>query len=526
MKRILLLFIAVLSFAVGSHAQTSTEGLMTTTPAGTLKTYDRSGYSYYNSNGYVRRGAQTGTMDVVYNGTTVYIKDPLSKAITGVWVKGQISADGTTITLPLGQAIAYDTNQKDSVVLGMMEYDEDYEEFSANDNVKQVTYTIKNDVLTLNGTSRNVILAAVWKKSRAWAEYGDYNSKYTLKSDDDKPVTVPSDLQSETYKLKGHTYVTDQDVSYNITLGEKDNNVYLKGLFTTTPDAWIVGTRNGNTITFKHGQYLAPTHTGTTNYYMIATNHTNTSNIEDLKLVYNETTGQYTTDQFVVLNTAKNTVYLVEALDKVVISKEANNGVYNVPYEETFSGTLSDYTIIDANNDGVTWVANSMSQTAEYNWSTKNDADDWLISPKILLKADTTYQFTVKARSMAGQLERMEVKMGSEATVDALTSVVIPATDVQTEDFKDFTATVRVKEDGAYVFGLHAITAANGNGLYIKDIRVDKNVATGIHSVNSRKSVIGNIYTIDGRRVKTNAKGVSGLPKGIYIVDGKKLVVK
>lgn len=77
------------------------------------------------------------------------------------------------------------------------------------------------------------------------------------------------------------------------------------------------------------------------------------------------------------------------------------DGAYSVPYEENFSGGLSDFTVIDANGDGVTWMANSMSMTAEYNWSTTHSADDWLVSPKIALKADTSYIFTVRARSMA-----------------------------------------------------------------------------------------------------------------------------
>lgn len=528
MKKLLLLLLTAFSLAVSTDAQTSTDGLMTATPAGTLKTYERGGYSYYTNNGYVRRGAQTGDMDVVFanDGRTVYIKDPLSKALTGVWVKGTLSSDGSTITLPLGQPIAYDLTQKDSVVLAVMDYDDEYEEFSQNTSVKSLTYTIKNDVITLNGTSTYVIFAAMWQKSKNWAEYGDYSSKYTLKTKDDEPVTVPSDLKADTLKLKGHTYMTNADVAYNVLMGQKGNDVYLKGLFTATPDAWIKGTRNGNKLTFPYGQYLAPTHSGTTNYYMIATDHANTSKIEDLVLNYDEATGNYTTGQYVVLNTAKNVVYLVEALDKVVISKEMHEGAYNVPYEEDFSGGLSDFTVIDANADGITWQPNTMSMTAEYNWSTTHSADDWLVSPKIALKADTSYVFTVKARSMAGQLERMEVKMGSAAVVDSLTQTVLPVFDVKTEDFTDFQATVTVKKDGVYCFGLHALTDANGNGLYVKSVRVEKGVASGINTITAPTRVTNKVYSIDGRLVRKGTTSLEGLAKGMYIVNGTKIVVR
>ena len=36
----------------------------------------------------------------------------------------------------------------------------------------------------------------------------------------------------------------------------------------------------------------------------------------------------------------------------------------------------------------------------------------------------------------------------------------------------------------------------------------------------------GNIYTVDGRLVRQNATSLEDLPKGIYIVDGKKYFVK
>ena len=36
----------------------------------------------------------------------------------------------------------------------------------------------------------------------------------------------------------------------------------------------------------------------------------------------------------------------------------------------------------------------------------------------------------------------------------------------------------------------------------------------------------GNIYTLDGRLVRQNAKTLEGLPRGTYIVDGKKYMIK
>lgn len=526
-KSLFLSAFAAMSMGVAS-AQTSTEGLMTEQPAGTLRVYDRAGYGYYNSDDYVRRGAQTGTIDIVYGADNrVYLKDPLSKAITGVWVEGQLSADSTTITLPLGQPIAYDTNVGDSVVLGVMDYDEEEETFDEDANVKEVTYSVTGDVIKLNGTSRYHVLAAMWKMSKLWAEYADYDSKYTIKTDDDVAVVPPAELQAETYKMSAHTYVTERDVAYNVQLGFVGDDVYLQGIFSDLPNAWIKGTRNGNTLTFKYGQYLGPTHSGTTNYYMIATEHEHTSNIQNLVLTYDEASDAYTTGQFVVLNTARNTVYLVEALDNVVIKKVSVDGVYEVPYEGTFTGGLSEFTVIDGNHDGVTWMANTMGQTADYNWSVTNNADDWLISPKINLHAGKTYKVTVTARSMAGLLERFEAKLGNENTVEAMNETVIPATDVEAEDMTDFSGMVTIKNDGTYNVGIHAISDANNNGLYVKKLTVTEAESTDeIQDVTTQKPTHGNVYSLDGRLIRKAAEGIEGLPKGIYIHNDKKIVVK
>lgn len=51
--------------------------------------------------------------------------------------------------------------------------------------------------------------------------------------------------------------------------------------------------------------------------------------------------------------------------------------------------------------------------------------------------------------------------------------------------------------------------------------------ATGIkdiHAVDAAKA--GNVYSIDGKLVKANAATTEGLSKGVYVINGKKYVVK
>ncbi|MBQ4139420.1 MAG: hypothetical protein II592_07790, partial [Muribaculaceae bacterium] len=51
--------------------------------------------------------------------------------------------------------------------------------------------------------------------------------------------------------------------------------------------------------------------------------------------------------------------------------------------------------------------------------------------------------------------------------------------------------------------------------------------STGINDINSaNKEIYFNIYTIDGKVVRQNVKSAEGLDSGIYIVNGKKMIVK
>ncbi len=80
MKKLLL--IAVMSvMALGAWSQSASDyGIVMEQPSGELKTYDRAGYAYYYSGEYIRRGAQTGTIDIVFgDNNKVYFKHPLSK---------------------------------------------------------------------------------------------------------------------------------------------------------------------------------------------------------------------------------------------------------------------------------------------------------------------------------------------------------------------------------------------------------------------------------------------------------------
>lgn len=60
------------------------------------------------------------------------------------------------------------------------------------------------------------------------------------------------------------------------------------------------------------------------------------------------------------------------------------------------------------------------------------------------------------------------------------------------------------------------------------DMVVSNTVITGIDEINNTASHAneGNVYTMDGRLVRSHAQSLDGLAKGLYIVNGKKVIVK
>lgn len=145
---------------------------------------------------------------------------------------------------------------------------------------------------------------------------------------------------------------------------------------------------------------------------------------------------------------------------------------FALPYVQTFDDpeSLGLYTIIDANADGRTWRANEYAVRCTYN--ADKASDDWLITPPLSLKADRQYIFSFKAAATRpGVEECFEAGVGaSENPADF--RIVIPKTRVSDNRFKEYTSIVTVRDDGAWRFGIHAVSEAGRVALYADSIVV------------------------------------------------------
>lgn len=75
---------------------------------------------------------------------------------------------------------------------------------------------------------------------------------------------------------------------------------------------------------------------------------------------------------------------------------------------------------------------------------------------------------------------------------------------------------------------LSDVVVTNTNGCHIYFIKVDASgIEDGINDINATVKIITNdVYTINGVKVRNAGEGVEGLAKGLYIIGGKKVVIK
>ena len=134
-------------------------GVVTEQPEGTVILLQRgaTGGCIYVSSGYIYHDYQPAgnVMAVISDdGKTMWIKDIISSLTLDSWVYGELSEDGTTLTIPLGQPV-YEQDGSE-ILLGWTQsqvvYDED-ESASLEVNViereTEAVFSIEGDVLTL-----------------------------------------------------------------------------------------------------------------------------------------------------------------------------------------------------------------------------------------------------------------------------------------------------------------------------------------------------------------------------------------
>jgi hypothetical protein len=187
----------------------------------------------------------------------------------------------------------------------------------------------------------------------------------------------------------------------------------------------------------------------------------------------------------------------------------------SVPYFADFSGadSFNAFLVLDANEDGNTWSAGSGYAATTYNQL--EDADDYLVTMPIQLKANTNYTFKTDLMSASTLYpERFEVVVGTEPTIEGLTTTIIPATDLVAGGLEHYEGTFTVEADGLYYVAIHDISDADMYAIYLYNFSIEQEF-TPASPKAPRISVQPDPYGLDKAVVTVTAPDKS--------IDGTKL---
>lgn len=246
------------------------------TPAGTPKMYARSGDGYTVYYGYVFPHDQNGQiLNTVMSedNKTVYIQDPVSSAIAETWVKGTV--DGSTISVPTGQYIMYDSEEGYGAVVAVgkltevVDGEDVYYDYVMDESCKDIKFTVEADgTIKLEdkfsftfdasdpegATDPEYIVAAFWSDDHSWSGYADYNSVYT--PFDDVANSVPNSVVFKDWRMSSVNVDSENPVTSFVSVGTEGDKMYIAGLYRDMPEAVVVGTIADGKVTFESNQYL------------------------------------------------------------------------------------------------------------------------------------------------------------------------------------------------------------------------------------------------------------------------------
>ena len=225
------------------------------TPPASLET------KQYRLNGYIFDGTSWERVDralqIGFDGNDVYLQG-FSVFLPEAWIVGTLSDDGMSVSFPIqyyGNYYGEDLYFFPMAVLG--------DQYVPSDAV--FLYDELADYFALQQDQVTYILENFSDEEVGW--YYPYDSEMTITCDEGT-VTAPADLETQDYMITGvyMGYTDDWFEGDPLVGGAKvgfdGDDIYIQGLCSYLPNAWIKGHRDGDSYVFDNGQFF-----GTFIYY-------------------------------------------------------------------------------------------------------------------------------------------------------------------------------------------------------------------------------------------------------------------
>ena len=163
---------------------------------------------------------------------------------------------------------------------------------------------------------------------------------------------------------------------------------------------------------------------------------------------------------------------LLSAILPVAMAVRAQDPPAVAQYD--FNEGESEWTILDANEDGTTWMHED-SYYPDYGWamkyrySSKQAANDYLISPAVHLEKGS---YILSVDYLGGFYpEKLALLYGTAPTAEGLTQELFDVT-IHSSEWANRQVLFTVSATGNYHFGLHIKSAANAGTLYVDKFKI------------------------------------------------------
>lgn len=219
-------------------------------PQGDVRHYSRCSYGVYLYYGWPAESFDDGyASEVVFaDDGKVYLKNPNCYISTGGYLEGTQEGDEITFQLPqcVGTAIDAVSGETLDIYARMLDVDFDVMEWTEPED-QTFVMKIREDGSLVADYEPYLMLCLTFDDGE-WTGYGDFNVIYTPFNDE--LLEAPSGLTTEdcAFKYEG--------VGHFGKIGFQGNDVYLQGLFDGTPDSWVKGYIDGDSLRIPSGQYM------------------------------------------------------------------------------------------------------------------------------------------------------------------------------------------------------------------------------------------------------------------------------
>ena len=216
--------------------------------------------SGYRLNGYIFDGTSWEVVDrslqIGIDGHDVYLQG-FSAYLPEAWIKGTLNEDFTQVSFP----VQYYGNLygNDIYFYPVTPVEGEYLVIDAVFN-----YDERADVFILDQDQVCYILENAYPDELGW--YYMYDSEMNI-TPDAGTVSIPEGLETQPYMLTGvyMGYYTDYDMWFegdplmgSAQVGFDGDDIYIQGLCSYLPKAWVKGHREGDTYVIDNGQYFGP----------------------------------------------------------------------------------------------------------------------------------------------------------------------------------------------------------------------------------------------------------------------------